>query len=138
MKSKTIFLRLFIAVITVMSLASCHSEDDGYWEDDPVYSPLVGSWELLEDPQGPVPQYMVDYYSFENNGVGIYERYNLDYAQWDQWIMSWRTYSDEYSRLVITFEDGITWEYYWEIFNGYLYLYDAYDPDYYLIYRPVY
>lgn len=134
MKSKNTFLRLIIPLFTILFMTSCHDEDR---EDYPVYSPLVGTWELLEDPQGPVPQYMIDYYTFNNNGVGTYESYD-DYNQWNQWVMSWRTYSDGWNRLIITFEDGITWEYYWEIADGYLYLYDPIDPEYYLIYRPIY
>ncbi len=134
MKIKNIFLPLFVSIITVLSLTSCHDHDN---EDDVLYSPLVGTWELLEDPHGPVPQSMIDYFSFYENGVGLYEGYD-DRGYWDKWVVSWRTYSGGWNRLIITFEDGIYWEYYWEIVNGYLYLYDVNNTNYYLIYRPYY
>lgn len=114
-----------------VSFSSCCEDDDRY------YSPLVGSWELLEDSYGIVPQYEIDYFHFYSDGRGVYEAYdNHGYlCNWDFW---WDNYGRYENTVEIRFHDGTTWTYYWELYRGYLYLYDYWDDRNYLIYRPLY
>ena len=112
------FISRFIILIISLSFSSCVIIDDD--DKHPYYSPLVGSWELLEDDYGRVPQAYVDVFKFDNNGYGTYEAY------------------DEYYHgniIDINFGHNEIWSYYWEIHHGYLYLYDGYNT---LIYRPLY
>lgn len=115
-----------------MSFTSC--------EENPYYSPLVGSWELLEDVYGVVPQNEIDRLHFNSNGVGIYEAINPYHNRWDQWIISWKEYAGNFEDIVeIYFEDGTVWEYYWAVDDrGYLYLYNRWNPEIYLVYRAIY
>lgn len=131
MKSKKLLLPFMLLLMMTLSLSSCGDYDE------PYYSPLIGSWELLEDQYGVVPYKEVNRFHFYSDGRGAYEAYD-DYGYWTNWRYWWDEYG-KYDNLVeITFEDGTTWTYYWEIHRGYLYLYDYWNTDIYLIYRPLY
>lgn len=132
-KVKNMFMPFMMLLIMAVSFTSCE-------EDEPYYSPLVGSWELLEDVYGVVPQTDIDRLHFNANGVGVYEAIDPYTGYWGQWIISWKEYAGNYNDIVeIYFEDGTRWEYYWEVDNrGYLYLYDRWNPEIYLVYRSLY
>lgn len=115
-----------------VSLTSCIDDDD-----EPYYSPLTGSWELLEDSYGIVPQYEINYFHFYPDGRGDYEAYD-NYGRWSNWKFWWDDYGRYDNTVEIQFSDGTVWTYYWEINRGYLYLYDYWDSRIYYIYRPVY
>ncbi len=129
MKTKKSLFTIMMLLVMAMSLTSC--------EENPYYSPLIGSWELLEDVYGVVPQNEIDRLHFNSNGVGKYEAVNPYYNHLDQWIISWKEYSGNFYNIVeIYFEDGTMWEYYWTVDDrGYLYLYNRWNPEIYLIYR---
>jgi len=114
-----------------VSFSSCCEDDDRY------YSPLVGSWELLEDSYGIVPQYEINYFHFYSDGRGVYEAYD-NHGYWCNWKYWWTDYGRYDNTVEIEFQDGTTWTYYWEINRGYLYLYDYWDDRIYYIYRPMY
>ena len=127
------FFSRFIILIISLSFSSCVIIDDD--DKHPYYSPLVGSWELLEDDYGRVPQAYVDVFNFDNNGYGTYEAYD-EYNRWTQWRFTWDEYYDYHGNIIdINFGHNEIWSYYWEIHHGYLYLYDGYNT---LIYRPLY
>ncbi len=127
---------LLIALVMII-FSSCTEDDPNHYDDrdNHYYSPLVGTWELIEDLYGPVPQSETNFITFYSDGTGLYEGYNIN-GVWD----SWNTYWDSYygSELIIYFPDGNKWYYFWEINKGYLYLYNMDAPNYYYIYRPVY
>lgn len=130
MKAKKLLFPFMMLLMMAVSFSSCCEDDDRY------YSPLVGSWELLEDQYGIVPQYEINYFHFYSDGRGVYEAYdNHGYlCNWDFW---WDDYGRYDNTVEIEFQDGTTWTYYWEINRGYLYLYDYWDDRIY-IYRPMY
>lgn len=132
MKAKKLLFPLIMMLLMSISFTSCIDDDD-----DRYYSPLVGSWELLEDSYGIVPQYEINYFHFYSDGRGVYEAYdNHGYlCNWDFW---WDNYGRYENTVEIRFHDGTTWTYYWELYRGYLYLYDYWDDRNYLIYRPLY
>lgn len=132
MKAKKLLFPLIMMLLMSVSFTSCIDDDD-----DRYYSPLVGSWELLEDSYGIVPQYEINYFHFYSDGRGVYEAYdNHGYlCNWDFW---WDDYGRYENTVEIRFHDGTTWTYYWELYRGYLYLYDYWDDRNYLIYRPLY
>lgn len=126
---RTVIFPILIAITTLLVFTSC---DD---EDNPFYSPLVGEWELLEDRYGIVPQNMIDRFIFNDNGAGYYEGYN-EYGKWDRWLISWSSYSDY--RLVVRFEHGDNWYFYWDYDGDYLYLYEDGNRMNYYVYRPIF
>lgn len=130
MKAKKLLFPFMMLLMMAVSFSSCCEDDDRY------YSPLVGSWELLEDQYGPVPQVYIDRLHFYSNGVGVYEAYD-SYGYWSNWDFSWDNYGRYENTVEIRFHDG-TRTYYWELYRGYLYLYDYWDDRNYLIYRPLY
>lgn len=128
---------LLLTAIMMLSLSSCIDNDsDHYGDIDNHYSsPLVGTWELIEDRYGPIPQSETNIISFYTDGEGLYKGYNI-YERWDNWNIYWDSYYN--SELIIYFPDGEQWYYFWEINKGYLLLYDMDDTNYYYIYRPLY
>ena len=132
MKAKKLLFPLIMMLLMSVSLTSCIDDDD-----EPYYSPLTGSWELLEDSYGIVPQYEFNYFHFYPDGRGDYEAYD-NYGRWSNWKFWWDDYGRYDNTVEIQFSDGTVWTYYWEINRGYLYLYDYWDSRIYYIYRPVY
>lgn len=132
MKAKKLLFPLIMMLLMSVSLTSCIDDDD-----EPYYSPLTGSWELLEDSYGIVPQYEINYFHFYPDGRGDYEAYD-NYGRWSNWKFWWDDYGRYDNTVEIQFSDGTVWTYYWEINRGYLYLYDYWDSRIYYIYRPVY
>lgn len=132
MKAKKLLFTLIMMLLMSVSLTSCIDDDD-----EPYYSPLTGSWELLEDSYGIVPQYEINYFHFYPDGRGDYEAYD-NYGRWSNWKFWWDDYGRYDNTVEIQFSDGTVWTYYWEINRGYLYLYDYWDSRIYYIYRPVY
>ena len=127
MKAKKLLFPFMMLLMMAVSFSSCCEDDDRY------YSPLVGSWELLEDQYGPVPQVYIDRLHFYSNGVGVYEAYD-SYGHWSNWDFWWDDYGRYENTVEIRFHDGTTWTYFWELYRGYLYLYDYWDDRNYLIY----
>ncbi len=132
MKAKKLLFPLIMMLFMSVSFTSCIDDDD-----EPYYSPLVGSWELLEDSYGIVPQYEINYFHFYSDGRGVYEAYD-NHGDWCNWKYWWTDYGRYDNTVEIEFQDGTTWTYYWEINRGYLYLYDYWDDRIYYIYRPMY
>ena len=132
MKAKKLLFPLIMMLLMSVSLTSCIDDDD-----EPYYSPLTGSWELLEDSYGIVPQYEINYFHFFPDGRGDYEAYE-NYGRWSNWKFWWDDYGRYDNTVEIQFSDGTVWTYFWEINRGYLYLYDYWDSRIYYIYRPVY
>lgn len=131
MKQTKLLFPLMLAILLSLTFTSCE-------EDDPRYSPLRGTWELLEDSYGIVPAGERDYITFYDDGTGEYEGYDI-YGRWNRWYITWSSYNDEV--LYIYFDDSeyTTWEFSWYIDNhGYLYLNDRNDPGRRLIYMPYY
>lgn len=133
MKTKKLLFPLIMLLLVVTSFTSCVIVDD----DDLYHSPLVGSWELLEDQYGPVPQAYIDRIYFYSDGHGVYEAYD-NYGYWSNWDFRWNDYGKYGNTIEMSFYDGTTWNYYWEIYRGYLYLYDYWNKNNYLVYRPIY
>lgn len=130
MKPKRLLLP-FMMLLMMVSISSCSDYDK------PYYSPLVGSWELLEDQYGIVPQSDINYFHFYSDGRGTYEAYDYS-GYWSNWAFWWREYGKYDNTIEIEFDDGTTWTYNWGIYRGYLYLYDYWNKNNYLIYRPLY
>ncbi len=130
MSNKNILFPLVMLLMMIVSFTSCD-------KDEPYYSPLIGSWELLEDQYGVVPTDYINYFHFYADGHGVYEGYD-NHGFWSNWDIWWNDFDRYEDVLEITFEDGTVWSYYWEIYRGYLYLYDQYDSRIYYIYRPMY
>lgn len=131
-------IKTFLLInVLIFLLSSCVNDNSNHYGDiDNHYSSaLVGTWELIEDLYGPVPQSETNIISFYSNGAGIYEGYNIK-GVWDRWDIYWDSYYN--SELIIYFPDGDRWYYFWEIERGYLCLYSMDDPNYYYIYRPIY
>lgn len=131
MKTKKLLFPFMMMLLMAVSFSSCYEDDDRY------YSPLVGSWELLEDQYGLVPQVYIDRLHFYSDGRGVYEAYD-NYGYWNSWNIWWDDYGRYGNTIEIRFYDGTTWTYFWEFYRGYLYLYDYWDDRNYLIYRPLY
>ena len=91
------------------SLTSC--------DDDPYFSPLVGTWEANYTDLGPIHPFDVDYFTFFADGTGTYEYYD-DYGYLCQMYFVWRTRNDEW--LYITYEDGYSTTCYFRFYRGYL------------------
>lgn len=100
-------LSLLLVMFAAMFMTSCDDDDD-YW-----YSPLEGSWTIV-DPPG------VDYneYTFYSDGTGVY--YIEDYAGNPSYYFTWETFNNN---LYVYFNMGETWRFTWLIRDGYLYLY---------------
>ncbi|MBQ4344769.1 MAG: hypothetical protein IJC40_02545 [Muribaculaceae bacterium] len=128
---KTALMPIIMIVVMAVSFTSCE-------EDDPRYSPLCGTWELLEDEYGVVPASQRDYFTFYSDGTGEYEGYDV-YGHWNRWFITWSSYGDE--RLYVYFDDRdyTTWEFDWYIDRyGYLYLRDINNPNRRLVYVSYY
>lgn len=112
-------LLLMVAVILLVSTVFTSCDDD-----DPYYSnsPLVGSWTLVSDNNGPVGYYdqsQFDFYSDGSGWLGQYDNKGI-----------WRTYSLTWNQTGSTLyiypdQWAETWTYTWRLQGGYLYLYDV-------------
>lgn len=71
MKTSKLYVRLaavMLSIAALLSLSSC--------TDDPYYSDLIGTWQLIEDNGMAVYEEDADYYTFYDDGTGYYTYYN--------------------------------------------------------------
>lgn len=111
-------LLTLLVMFAALFMTSCDDDDD-------YYSPLEGSWYIVEPPTADYNEY--DFYS---NGTGNY--YVEDYAGNSNYYFTWETFGSD---LYIYFAQGDTWRFSWLIRDGYLYLY-PYGGGLPLVYAP--
>lgn len=96
---------MLIALVASIAMTSC--DDDDYY-----YSPIIGSWELVEIDGYPVYESDVVEFEFYPDGSGTYGQYDA-YGRWSSSPITWETsmaaggamYLDVYTY------DGQIWEY---------------------------
>lgn len=121
-KAKKISLSRLMALallfIVAMTVASCGDE---YYE----YSPLEGSWELVEIDDYRVLESEVSEFTFYSDGTGVYGQY-LPYPRWNAspitWEVDYTGAGAEY--LYIHPYTGGTWSYMLRLYPSYMELTD--------------
>ena len=99
---------LMLSVIMSASalFSSCDPE-----EEYEFYSPLLGSWVLVEDNYGPVVnEYDRSYFTFYSSGEGVYESYDVDGYEITASI-AWETNDD----LLYVYIWDELWRYRWYV-----------------------
>lgn len=96
---------MIIAIVASMSMTSCDN-------DDYYYSPITGSWELVEIDGYPVYESDVVEFEFYPDGSGYYSQYDA-YGRWTSSPITWDTSmaSGGAMYLDIYTYDGQIWQY---------------------------
>ena len=78
---------LFVAALAALTMTSCDDEGPNGGYPAPTWYPS-GTWELVQDSYGMVPESQVVEYTFYRNGSGLYGYYNR-YGSWVEDPMTW-------------------------------------------------
>lgn len=119
--SATFRSRIWLLCLVAISALTFSSCGDEYYD----YSPLEGSWELVEIDGFPVVESEVSEFTFFGDGSGVYGQYR-PYPRWNESPISWEVdftgAGAEY--LYIYPYTGETWSYLLRLYPTYMELTD--------------